>query len=635
MLQMGKTAVIDGESKPNVAEVPLETIQSALQQAADLTPALRQGYAERLLEHALQTRDSVASGLVAQLMDSDPALDHLLEARLQTHLQEQPDAVYAFIRAHLVDQCNACWLDRLKQAAAAALKVATTDAAASTTADWLTLIAREPAKYELSEVLHDGLLAAQTRAHDDPELARVLIGLAAKRDAAVLEAYLNDEAFMTALPNNVGQVLRDFTGDPLALLQNRGLELFMVGMSRAAFACASAMFTPAAIAGIWELYAGAQTIPSLPPKYQAESIIQLWLERGVKCLSSEALETLAIQILTSRRDDLFLQLLHQENGALSMLPHLVFILERSHRTIEDAMNLIGRIVAAGDMQPQEAVATYIQMLQGMEWQRETLPLMQQLSRTLLKYPDISLPPDILWRLIEVGSEFKDELVTKTALKRALVLLSAIEEDADLIENLRRLNNLTAWSAAVRDILMDWWRSFIRQQPVSRLGRLDKTLESKRGLEDARSVLQTLSSIRRMMGGQNMPAFAAAVQTAFDVLGALADAFEANSKRTVHFDPDTARAELDAQADMLPPQERQVLANNLRELALVIGTMGDNRTRANLMRRGDEVDRDLMKGDELPHSSVDAMKWLAGYWGGTQADDDNDGESPKAAVDTRL
>lgn len=632
---MGNTDVIDGETQQSAAELSIETIMAALQKSAELAPDVRQSYAARLLEHAVQTRDPVSSALVAQLMDNDPTLDTALEAQLYTHLQEQPDAVYAFIRAHLVDQCNDCWLERLKLAAAAALKVATTDAAASTTADWLTLIGREPAKYELGDVLHDGLLAAQERAHDDPELARVLIGLAAKRDAAVLEQFLNDPAFMAALPNNVGLVLRDFAGDPLALLQNRGLELFMVGMSRAAHACASAMFTPSAIAGIWELYVGSQAIPSLPPKYQAETIIQLWLDGGVKCLSTDALEMLAIQILTSRRDDLFLQLLHQENGAKVILPRLIFILERSHRTIEDAMNLIGRIVAAGDMQPLEAVATYIQMLKGLEWQRETLPLMQQLCRTLLKHPEISAPPDILWRLVEVGSEFKDDLVTKTALKRALATLVEVEDEVELVESLRRANAQTIWSPSVHDIMMDWWRGFIRQQPVSRLGRLDKALDGKRGLDEARSVLQTLGSVRRMMGGQNMPDFAQAVQTAYNVLGALADAFEANSKRAIHFDPDTARAELNAQADMLPPQERQVLANNLRELALVIGNMGDNRTRANLMRRGDEVDRELMSGEELPHSSVDAMKWLAGYWGGTQVDDDEDDGSPKTAVDTRL
>jgi len=40
----------------------------------------------------------------------------------------------------------------------------------------------------------------------------------------------------------------------------------------------------------------------------------------------------------------------------------------------------------------------------------------------------------------------------------------------------------------------------------------------------------------------------------------------------------------------------------------------------------------MKGEELPHSAVDAMKWLAGYWGGTQADDDEPDTNSKPVVD---
>ena len=620
---MGNTSVVEGDFKQDATEIPIEDIQSALQNTTLLTTDVRQQYAERLLAYALESRDPAASALAAQLMDGDPTLDKILETQLHAVLLEHPDAVYAFIRSHLVDLCSDCWLERLKLAATAALQVAINGEAPSTSIDWLTLIAREPAKYELGDVLHEGLLSAQSRARHEPELARVLITLAAKRDAAVLEQLLNDADFMTALPNNIGQVLRDFTGDPLALLQNKGLELFMVGMSRAAQACSNTMFSSAAIAGIWELFVGGQPIASLPPQYQADNIIQIWLERGVKCLNREALETLAIQILTSRRDDLFLQLLHQENGSKVLLPSLIFILERSHRTIEDAMNLIGRIVTAGDMLPQEAVSTYVQMLNGLEWQRETLPLIQQLARMLLKHTEAAIPSDVLWRMFGIGSERKDELVAKTAVKRLLATLSTVGDDAEVVEAMRRLTTETQWSAPTHEYLIDWWREFIRQQPISRLSKLDKAVEGKRGLEEARSVLQTLGSVRKMMGGHNMPEFAEAVQTTYTVLEALSDAFEAGSKRNINFDPDTARAELDAQADMLPPSERQVLANNLRELALLIATMGDNRTRANLMRRGNDVDRELMKGEELPHSSVDAMKWLAGYWGGTQVEEDND------------
>ncbi|MBL8119374.1 MAG: hypothetical protein JNJ78_17695 [Anaerolineae bacterium] len=602
------------------SDLTIEQVLTALQNSAALPVEQRLQYAQQLLTHALKTRDPAASALAANLMDEDPAVDAHLEALLNHAIEDQPDAVYAFVRTHLVEKCDECWVGRLQTAATVALQVAISDADTETTANWLTLIGREPANYELGEVLHNGILAARERAHESPELARVLIVLAARRDTAILDMLLEDELFLNALPDNMGRVLRTYDGDPLVLLQNRGVELFMVGMARAARDCASTMFSPAAVASIWELFATGKPVGTLPPRYQAEAIVHTWLERGIKCLSADALETLSILILTSRRDELFLQLVHQENGAKIILPRLIYILERSHRTINDALNLIGRIVTAGDMTSQEAADTYVLMLDGLEWQKESLPLVQQLARTLQKQVDVTVRQDIFWRMLDMGSELKDELVTKIARKRLTESLQQQEDDAELVEDLRRLVVDLEWSEAARADLTEWWRAFVRQLPASRLGRLDKLLEGKRVLEEERSALQTVGAVRRMMGGRAISEFAEAVDAAYSVLGALSEAFEANSKRATNFDPQIARAELNAQANLLSPQERQVLANNLRELAQIIATMGDNRTRANLMRRGEELDRELMKGEELPHSAVDAMKWLAGYWGGTQADD---------------
>jgi hypothetical protein len=101
--------------------------------------------------------------------------------------------------------------------------------------------------------------------------------------------------------------------------------------------------------------------------------------------------------------------------------------------------------------------------------------------------------------------------------------------------------------------------------------------------------------------------------------ALAEAFDTWSKRGVNFDQTLVQAELEARGGDISPQEQHILANNLKELAQLIGDMGDNRTKAVLMRRGDDLDRDLMSGQQPPHSAVDAMKWFSGFWAGMQAE----------------
>lgn len=619
MANVGKPNELDSTAEPS-----LEVMEAALTSGDPLPPEQRQQYAERLLDHALLTRDPEAGRLIARLMDDDDALDSALNERLNAVLPEQPDAVYVLIRNHLAEPCDECWLSRLKLAATASLRVAIRDGDAATIGQWLTLIAREPANYNLGDVLHQAIQDAQPRATESPELAYLLVSLAAKRDPASLDRLLEDAALMEALPNNVGHVLRDFDGDPLALLQKKGIELFMVGMARAARACAPAMFTPASVASLWELYVTGQTVGSLPHHYQPDGIVQTWLEGGVRCLNPDALEMLATLMLTHRRDDLFLQLIHQPNGSKMLLPRLVPILERSHRTINDALNLIGRIVTAGDMLPQQAADAYLYMLEGLEWQQEAQPLAQQLARTLQKYPSVVLPTETYWHLLEMAGEVKDEFCAKVVARRLTSDLEPLEDEAQVVEQLKKLLSETHWSEATHEFINDWWRHFIREQPLSRLSKLSKALEGKRVLEEERHILETLIAIRRMLNGRDLRTFAAEIRAAFTVLEALAESFDPDSRRTIHFDPATARAELDARAGELSPQEHQILANHLKQLAQVIATMGDNRTRANLIRRGDDLDRELMTGEETPHSAVDAMKWLAGYWGGTQEDSEEEG-----------
>jgi hypothetical protein len=54
---------------------------------------------------------------------------------------------------------------------------------------------------------------------------------------------------------------------------------------------------------------------------------------------------------------------------------------------------------------------------------------------------------------------------------------------------------------------------------------------------------------------------------------------------------------------------------MRELAALIATLADQRTRVGLIRR-DDVDRQLATDEMRPSSAVDALKWIAGYLDGS-------------------
>jgi hypothetical protein len=605
--------------EPEAPTLSPVAIKQALTGANPPQGQTRIQYAESLLAHALATRDTEAFALLGEWMDSDPALDAALETQLSAALTEQPDAVYAFIRNHVNEHFDPRWLPRLKLAALFSLRVAIQDADCGTVGDWLTLIAREPAQFQLNDLLHEGLLAAYTRACGSSDLARQVVILAAKRDPASLDALLNDSDLLEALPNNLGQVLRDMDGDPLALLEKRGVEITLVGLARAAAAHNGSMFTSPVVEWLWEM-ALHEPHPRLPVIYQASTIVDALATEGSKYLSKETLDTLLVLLLGNRRDDLIDRMFTHEDATRLLLPSFVAALEQGQRTLSEAMDMVLHLVSSDGITPQQGAEIYVTIIDGQEWSEDSQPVMEQLARTLQQYPSVTLPAETLWQLLSNATTLRDEFITKQTTRELLTQIELMDEDVVLVENLRRLGTQVRWSEEAGESMVAWWRGYLREQPLNHLQKLEKLLDGKRGLEPERDVLGTLIALRKMLGMRRLDEFAAEIEAAFDVLQSLSEAFDPNGRRPSDFDPEVVRQELEARDAELPHEERQILANHLKELAHVIADMGDQRTRSNLIRREDELDRELMTGEETPHSAVDTMKWLAGYWGGTNEDE---------------
>lgn len=610
--------------------VPPEVLKSVFTGPLTLPPALRRRYAERLLAHALDARDTEAALIVALQMDANPALDAALGRALDDALKTQPDAVYVFVRARLSDAMEASerWVERLRTAAAAALEVAVSDGDETTLANWLKLIAREPASYRLRGVLHQSILAAQARAHDDGELARLLLGLAVKHDAEALETLLTDPALLAAIPENLGLVLRDYAGDPLFTLRARGPEMFAVALALAAEARAAQQFTPAVNEEVWRLYTAGPAL-SLPPRYQPDRIVESWAATGADWLPTAALEHLLKLILADGHDALFAQLAHGLAAQGSLAPLLPAALQASQRSPGDILTLVSQLVSAHDLSQQAAVGVYLELAALREWRQTALPLVEQVVRLIQQNPALDIPPESAWNLLEMAARTRAEAVARAAARQlcadaeALDAASGQEADTALVETLARVTEQLQWSHAARQYVLGWWRDFVRRQPIAHLTRFDKHLEGRRGLDDARSVLQTTLAFRRMLGKRSWQAFASDLNTAFAVLADLAESFEPSPRRPFSFDQDTIRAELDAHTGALNEEEERILARNFKELALMIGEMGDRRTRASLIRRGDNVDRHLMTGEQQPAGAVDVMKWMAGYLDGVQSGHEDD------------
>jgi hypothetical protein len=603
--------------------VPAEDLTHTLTADLPLSASLREAYARALLMWALQNRDQAASLVVAHQMDRDPVLDAALGEQLLQELETQPDAVYAFVRTRLNDSLeeNSPWLPRLAAAAERSVQVAISDADPATVVSWLQLIAREPSAYQLAQVLCDSLLLAEPRAVEDAELARLLLTVAIKRECRLLAHFLNNKALLAALPPDMAAVFYDYAGDPLALLHQRGPEIFTVAMSCSTQAHASQHFSPAVINEIWKFYTAEQHF-NLPEPYQPQHIVDMWLDYGAEWLPSDALETLLALMLADGRDTLFFVLTERLRGLDLLLPLLPGAIQNSQRSIDDVLAVVGHLLSTGQLSQNDAITTYTGLLDLREWRQTAFPLVEQTARMIQHSPNLLLREPLLWNMLDTAAKARSDMVGRVAARQLFMLITQAAPDSEpddslLTEGLVHLIEQVQWSAATEQHVLNWWRDFVRGQTLVRLVRLDKAFEGKRQLEDARVILQTTLAFRRMMGNRSMAQFAQDLNTTFSMLEDIAEAFDPQPKRAVSFDHETVRSELDSHEGALSKEKLSILAKDLMELARLVGDMGDNRSKAGMMRREENIDRQLMTGEQQPESAVDVMKWIAGYLEGMQ------------------
>ncbi len=580
-------------------------------------PARRE-LAEQALSLAIEAGDAEAALALADAMDSDPALEEQMQLRFDQLLHAQPDAIYRLVRLRLGSGIDARWLFRMRQAALAALHVAITDGDPETVLNWLTLIAREPIAYELSEILHHGILAAQSRAYEDGKLARGLVLLAAKRSPAALVPLLKDDALLAEIPGDLGAILRGEDADALELLNDQGVEVFVMAVGHAERMRRANILTPAVIDQLWQIW-NAGTASTLPPHLQPDAIFDR-LAGDAQWLSHAAFDRLFMLPLRDKQDTLFHRLSMQLAERGELVSRLAGVFPRAGRSPSEIIALVTALAAAGALKPPELAALYRALLEQSGWDAAAQPIIDQAARHLNQNAGFSLDDEVLWQMLNYGAQFEHEAVTRVAARCLSRVLAQQSDDALLVEGLTRLVQQTAWHKEARDAVEMWWRDFARGLSTARLNQLERSLENQRPLDPARAVVQTILSFRRMLGKRGLKQFAEDIHRTLETLESLTSAFESDGKRALNFDHLTAQLELSAHEGALSPQETQILARDLKALAQAVGLLGDRRSKATLIRREDEIERQLMLGEQLPHSALDVLKWMSGYIGGMQQDE---------------
>ena len=598
---------------------PVETSPMMQALASDDPPQgrLRYQYIEKLLENALNHRDSVAGLWVAEELERDAELESALAGLFDDMLETQPDTVYVFIRNRLNHLgLDEKWLPRLQLAAAHSLEVAIQESDTSTLVSWLKLAAREPQAYQLLDALRQGILSAQTRAHDDGELGIQLILIAARRLPELVDALYQDARLIHALARHAQQTLQTAKAQFLQDMADESPEYFLLALFYGIQISDSALVKAAAVKSLWQLHQ-AEAGESLSAAHQPAALIRHLATQASHQMTDSALDALLHRIITSGDSDLFIAAAQHLAERDALFPRLGAVLEADDFALDTILSVMKAVTGLEDVSPQETLDTYFILLDYYEWTPEMQPMMEALARHMGSHPALNVSYRHLWKLCETCNALQIETATRVAIQQLFQQFDDEEDVQLVVAGIARIGKQVSWSRTLLTALNGWWRGYANTRTFAQLQRLERGLDAQRHLETQKQILKTALAMRRLMHDRGPAEFAEAINTACTIIENIADAFDADQPTEI--DSRTIRRELDKMSPKLSTDEQHVLANNLRNLAHLITVMANNRSKPSLIRSDDSIDRHLMLGEASPHGSIDMMKWIAGYLGGTHSE----------------
>jgi hypothetical protein len=420
----------------------------------------------------------------------------------------------------------------------------------------------------------------------------------------------------------LGDAFRHYEPDAVRDTLETGRELSLMLLARALQDAphnpmAAAVFSPAQMDYLWGLHV-LENFSYLPEAVQPDTLIHQLIAQGRDWLPIESIQALMTHIIRVDERDLFVQVATHLPNPMELSGLLVTVLSQDGLSGESITDVVRRLHEAGLLDQQQTIGTLLLIVQAHQWTGEvSLRLVEVISRFLQQNSALMVPFPTLQRLLQLAESAKSDLISKIIARRMIAHIEGVPDDAEQIVLLTMLSERVAWSNTTRNQMIAWWRDYARAQPVARLQAWDKALDGKKALDWARSVAQTMLAFRKLMGKRSLEEFADAIGTAYSVLQAFADSFD--NRTNPYFDAMTVRAELDSRGAELTPDERNILAKNLRELAELITDTAENRSKATLIRREEEIERQLLSGEQSPHSAIDTMRWLSGYLSGLQED----------------
>ena len=535
-------------------------------------------------------------------------------------LDDQPDAVYVFIRNRLIHLgMDERWIPRLHRAAQNSLEVAIQDGDVGTVAGWLELIAHEPLAYQLQEILRESILAAAKRAYDDGELGIQLILIAARRVPEIVDDLYNDTALIAALDTNVRAALLNASSETLDALIDEKAEFFLLALYNGINSSDKLLVTVASTRKLLAL-ADSEKRADLPAEYRAPALIRLLATQASHQMSDEALDILFRCVIDGDDRNLIADAVNHLADHELLFPRLSGALEQDGLPLDKVLSIMNVVSGIKSAAPRDVIETFFALLDYYQWDPQTQRWMEALARMMAKHHDVQISYRHLWTLFGCCQELQIEGATRVAVSQLLVQFGEEEELSLVVEGLSRICRQIAFSKSLQESVNNWWREYSHNCALPQLQRLQRELDTQRHMEPQKHILKTVLAMRRWLHSRGPVELAEAINTAFIMLEHITEAFDITDLPEA--DPRTIRREVDGVGQELSSEQRHILANNLRNLAYRITQMAENRSKPSLIRSDDSIDRQLMHGEANPQGSVDMLKWIAGYLDGAHPQQDD-------------
>ena len=598
-------------------EVTTEAIIRILDGAAPPSDETRRQSIRKLLHNALSERDAAAGKRVAEELEKDASLESDLSEIFDAMLEDQPDAVYVFIRNRLMNLgVDDAWIPRLQAAARNSLEVAIEEGDVGTLAGWLELIAHEPQTYKLHDTLQEAILQARQRAYADGELGIHLILIAVRRVPEIVNALYQDEQLINALESKVRKALQQASAASLEQLIDEKSEYFLLALYHGIQVSDEILVTLPTVKRLWSLYESDERV-NLPAVFRPPAAARLLATEASHQMTDEALDFLFDSIVAGDDRKLIVDTAHHFADRDLLFPRLSQALENDDIPLDKVQSVMTAVGGIKSAPPHEVIDAYFTLLDYYQWEPQTQRLIEALSRLMAKHQEARVSYRRLWRLFDACQHLETEGATRVSMTHLLLQYGEEEELSVVVEGLGRIWRQIGWSKALQGALNAWWRHYTHNLSLTQLQRLERELEPQRQLEPQKHILYSVLAMRRWLHSQDPVELAESINTTYTILEHITEAFDAEHIHEI--DSHTIRRELDEVGRGLSSERRHILANNLRNLAHRITKMAERRSKPSLIRSDDSIERQLQQGEANPQGSIDMMKWIAGYLDGAHAE----------------